>query len=194
MASCPYCSHAIENGKRVCKQCGRALVQRCLACAEDIAVLSLVCPLCGTAQNVPYAAPPPAAPAAFPAPFATPVQAPLGEERNIVLTLLFSFITCGIYSLLVRYQLGTELNAHGRRSTLSPGLDIFLGIVTCGLWFAYSDFRYAEELKLTCVDERAPSQDVSILVLLLTLFGMGWISVLILQNEANQHWRRHRPA
>jgi hypothetical protein len=192
MVTCPYCAHSTEKGSRVCKKCGRALVQRCLACAEDIPVLSSICPLCGTAQNVPYASPPPPAP--FPAPVPQPTWAPLGEQRNIVLTLLLSFITCGIYSLYVRYELGSELNAHARRSLLSPGLDIFLGIITCGLWFIYVDYHYAQELKNICEEERSPVQDVSLLCLLLTLFGLGWVSVLILQNEANQHWRRHQPA
>ncbi len=117
---------------------------------------------------------------------------PVGEERNVVLTLILSFITCGIYSLIVRYQIGSELNAHSRRDGLSPGVDILLGLITCGFWFIYSDYKYGQTLKEICEEERGPVQDVSVLCLVLTLFGFGWISVLILQNEANSHWQRHQ--
>ncbi len=182
MTSCPYCAHAAESGARVCKHCGRALVQRCLACAEDMPVLSQVCPFCKSPQNAPPPALRPAAPA---------YGAPVGEDRNIVLTLILSFITCGIYSLIVRYQLGTELNAHSRRAGLSPGVDILLAFLTCGFWLIYADYKYGQTLREICEEERGPVQDVSVLCLVLTLFGLGVISVLILQNEANTHWRRH---
>jgi hypothetical protein len=179
MTTCPYCSHAADTGSRVCKRCGRALIQRCLACAEDIPVLSPVCPLCKTPQTAPALVPVPGA------------GAPVGEDRNVVLTLLLSFLTCGIYSLIVRYQLGTELNAHARRTLLSPGVDILLAFLTCGFWLIYADYKYGQTLKEICEEERGPIQDVSVVCLVLTLFGFGIVSVLILQNEANTHWRRH---
>ena len=189
MPNCPYCAHETDAGNRVCKKCGRALIQRCVACAEDIPVLMQVCPLCKSPQHVP--APPPAMTPPPPPP-ALP-NAPLGSERNIIVTLLLSFITCGIYSLVVRYQLGTDFNAHSRRPAgLQPGLDIVLGIVTCGFWFIYTDYRYAQELKNICEDEQAPVQDLTVACLVLTLFGFGIVSVLILQNEANTHWKRHQ--
>jgi len=189
MPNCPYCAHETQTGSRVCKKCGRALIQRCVACAEDIPVLMQVCPLCKSPQNVPAPPPamtPPPPPAALP-------NAPLGEDRNIIVVLLLSFVTCGIYNLVVRYQVGTELNVHARRpSGLKPGLDILLGILTCGFWFIYSDYRYAQELKNICEDEQTPVQDITVICLVLTLFRQGWITVLLLQNEANSHWKRHQ--
>jgi hypothetical protein len=107
------------------------------------------------------------------------------------LTLILSFLTCGIYSLIVRYQLGTELNAHARRNLLSPGVDVLLALLTCGFWLIYADYKYGQTLKEICEEERGYIQDVSVVCLVLTLFGFGIVSVLILQNEANTHWRRH---
>jgi hypothetical protein len=186
MANCPYCAHETETGSRVCKKCGRALIQRCIACAEDIPVLAQVCPLCKSQQDVPK----PMQPVA-------PVQAvaPLGEERNIIVTLLLWFVTCGVWGLVAFYQIGSDLNAHRRRNELSPGVDILLGIVTCGLWFVYAVYRYAQVLKEISEEEGGPAQDVTTICLVLQVakyFGCpGIVSVLVLQNELNTHWRRH---
>src|SRR5262245_24847820 len=124
MTACPYCAHAFDPGARVCKQCGRALIQRCLACAEDIPVLAQVCPLCKTPQDVPAPPPAPPAPPAYPAPLHA---APVGDERSIVVILLLWFITCGIWGLVAFYQIGSDLKAHRNRSDINPGLDLFLG-------------------------------------------------------------------
>jgi len=194
MTTCPYCAHPAETGARVCKQCGRALIQRCLACAEDIPVLAQICPLCKTPQNVP----PPQAPALNPS--AASGSGPIGEERSIVVILLLWFVTCGIWGLVAFYQVGCDLKAHRHRSDINPGLDLLLGILTCGIWYIFAVYNYAEALKQSTLEEGEPVQDVTTLCTVLEVlkyfaFGsLGIISTMILQNELNQHWRRHRPA
>lgn len=191
MTSCPYCSKGVEAGSRVCKSCGRALVQRCLACAEDIPVLSQVCPVCKSPQNVPL----PAQPAIIPPKPQGEGGAPIGEQRNIVLVLILWFFTCGIYGLIVMYQIATELNAHRRRNELSPGVDILLGFITCGIWWIFAVYKYAEVLREISAEEGGPVQDVTTICLVLEVlkyFGCpSIISVMILQNELNTHWQRH---
>jgi uncharacterized protein DUF4234/double zinc ribbon protein len=191
MASCPYCSHETEAGARVCKNCGRALVQRCVACAEDIPVLAAMCPLCKSPQN--YPAPKAAAPA-LKASEASP-SGPIGEDRNIFIILLLWFLTCGLWGLVSFYQLGADLNAHRRRNELSPGVDILLGFLTCGIWFVYSMYKYAQVLREISEEEGGPVQDVTAICLVLEVakyFGCpGIISVMVLQNELNTHWKRH---
>src|SRR5262245_49179699 len=186
MTSCPYCSKGVEEGSRVCKSCGRALVQRCLACAEDIPVLSQVCPICKSPQNVPLPAQPPAVPQFTPAPGA---GGPIGAERNVVLILVLWFVTCGIYGLVAFYQIGCDLNAHRRRNQLSPGVDILLGFLTCGIWWIFAVYKYAEVLREITAEEGGPVQDVTTICLVLEVlkyFGCpGIVSVMVLQNELN---------
>jgi len=189
MTSCPYCAHEVDSGARVCKNCGRALVQRCVACAEDIPVLAPLCPLCKSPQNYPApkaATPPPPA-----------AGAPIGEERNILVILLLWFLTCGIWGLVAFYQIGSDLNAHRKRNDLSPGVDILLGFLTCGLWFVYAVYKYAQVLREISEEEGGPVQDVTTICLVLQVakyFGCpGIVSVMVLQNEMNTHWNRHQP-
>ena len=110
--------------------------------------------------------------------------------------LVLWFVTCGIWGLVALYQAGSDLNAHRKRSEeLNPGLDIFLGILTCGIWFVYVLYKYAQVLKEITEQEGGPVQDVTTICLVLQIckyFGCpGVVSVLILQNELNVHWRRH---
>ena len=196
MPSCPYCAHASESNARVCKNCGRALVQRCLACAEDIPVLSPVCPLCKTEQNAPPFVPVPPAPSHESRP-PRPLVGWVGDERRIVLTLFLWFITCGLWGLVAFYQVGSDIKAHRPQSDIHPGLDILLGILTCGVWFIFAVYNYSEALKQCSQEEGGPVQDVTTLCTVLEVLKyfalgcLGIISTMILQNELNQHWRRH---
>jgi hypothetical protein len=193
MATCPYCAKAADDKSRVCKNCGRALVQRCLACAEDIPVLSQVCPLCRTPQNVPAPVPQPVPVPPGP----RPLVGWVGEERSIVLTLFLWFITCGLWGLVAFYQVGSDIKSHRPRSDIRPGLDIVLGILTCGVWFIFAVYNYSEALKQASQEEHGPVQDVTTLCTMLEVLkyfsagALGIVSTLILQNELNQHWRQH---
>ena len=194
MTTCPYCSTGLEGAPRVCASCGRALIQRCVACAEDIPVLSQVCPLCKTPQSA-YAKPAPPPAPLQPAPYRV---MPIGEDRNIVLILVLWFVTCGLWGLVALYQAGSDLKTHRPQADISPGLDIFLGIVTCGIWFIFAVYKYAQILRDLSAEEGGPVQDVTTICLVLQIckyFGCpGIISVMVLQNELNVHWRRHLPA
>jgi hypothetical protein len=185
--TCPYCATPTD-GARVCPKCGRALIQRCVACAEDIPVQSATCPRCGTAQAAFVAAP-------RRAPSHAPDPEWLANERNVLLILLLWLLTCGLWGLVAMYQLGTDLRTHGRRSDLNPGLDILLGILTCGLWWIYTMYTYAAALRDLSTAEGGPTQDVTALCTVLEIcryfFCPGIVSTMVLQNELNQHWRRH---
>ncbi|HEY3492423.1 MAG TPA: DUF4234 domain-containing protein [Solirubrobacterales bacterium] len=195
MVTCPYCSTGLEGAPRVCAQCGRALVQRCVACAEDIPVLSQVCPLCKTPQSERMPAKP--APVVPYAPAPAQVH-PIGEDRSIILVLVLWFVTCGVWGLVALYQIGSDLKTHRPQADISPGLDILLGILTCGIWFIFAVYKYAQILREISEQERGPVQDVTTICLVLQIckyFGCpGIISVMFLQNELNVHWRRHLPA
>jgi hypothetical protein len=168
---------------------------RCLYCAEDIPVLAKICKFCNSPVSPPQARPltPP------PPPGPVPTGGPVGSDRSLLATFLLMFITCGLWRLFVQHSIGTELNTHGRRTDISPGIDILLTVLTCGLWCIYVDVHYAQVLREISAEEGGHVQDVSTLCLVLqigSLFfpGLGLVSLLVLQNEVNNHWKRHAPA
>ncbi len=197
--NCPSCNDPAPEGARVCRSCGTPISKRCLYCAENIPAAALRCPVCASdlgAASAPAAkAPPPPAPAA-PAPRAAPSY-PVGENRHLVLVLLLTLVTCGIYGLVTMWKIGDELNRHRGSNDLNPTLDIVLGILTCGLWFIYARYRYAEALRDASAAEALPRQDVTTICLVVDVcavfFGglLSLVSLLILQNAVNEHWERH---
>lgn len=187
MKSCPYCAEEIPDESRVCKFCNSTVVKKCPFCAEEIHVMAKKCRFCnsefssaaGEARPKPAAAPPPS-------------DAPLGEERGIVLTLVLILLTCGIWGLVVQYKIGDELNRHQGRNQINAGLDLLLVFVTCGIWAIYLMYKYPKALQEITVEERMHEVDLTVPCLVLSILGLHLIALLILQHEVNKHWEAHR--
>ena len=64
------------------------------------------------------------------------------KERNLVMAVVYSFITFGIYSLYWLYQLQKDTNRLlGLRNEPSPAMVLILSIVTLGLYTVYWAYR-----------------------------------------------------
>lgn len=113
------------------------------------------------------------------------------EKRNIVLAIIFSFITFGIYYLYWVYQLISSWNyiseEQGRKPGMSPWLVIVLAIVTFGIFMIYYWYRISKQI--ADLDDRNgdPLEDHSIVCLLFSLFGLGIVSAAIVQNSLNYY-------
>lgn len=111
-----------------------------------------------------------------------------GERREPVMVLIFSLLTCGIYMFYWWYTVGTEIKNALNREDINPSLDIILSLVTCGLYTLYLFYKYPK--LMTEMQERVgmPRNDVSTTSLILAIFGLGIVSVLIIQSELNNIW------
>jgi hypothetical protein len=185
---CPYCQEPIPEESRVCKFCSKPVVKKCPFCAEEVLATAKKCRWCHSDLDSPTGgadAPRSGARRADP-------NAVLGEERSVVLVIVLTLITCGIYGLVVMYRIGEELNAHRRRQDINPAADLLITIVTCGLWNIYLLYKYPKALQDATVEEGLPVSDVTVPCLLLGIFGFGFVGIGILQNELNRHWEAHR--
>lgn len=177
---CPMCAEAIPADAKVCPCCSSTLERRCPACAETISADATICRFCRSAVG---AAEAPAR--------AIPAAGPLGEERDVLTLILLTFVTCGIYGLVISYRIGGELNAHRGRAELRPGLDLVLTFLTCGLWGIYVMYCYPRALEDAVRDEGGTPPQVMLPCLLLSIFGLHIVAMAIFQNELNSHWRSH---
>lgn len=177
MKTCPFCAEQIPAEAKVCKFCSSTVVKKCRACAEELVADAKSCRFCGASADAPVTT--------------SPAAGPLGERRGILELIVFSILTCGIYSLFSTYRIGSEINAHRGREVLKPGLDILLLFVTCGFWGVYLMYKYPAELQRLCQDEGKPIVDITVPCLILTLFGLNIVSLAILQSELNKHWESH---
>lgn len=186
---CPYCQEEIAEEARVCKFCSSSVVKKCPFCSEEISVLAKKCRHC----NSDLASPAGPAPAA-----ALPANAgPLGETRDVIVTMILIVVTCGIYWFIWMYKTANDINQHGGRETLNPTLDLVLCLVTCGIWSIVVGYKYAQALYAMQTAEGVQASDHSSACLLLGLLAIigvpgGLIVPMILQGELNRHWELHR--
>ena len=179
MRKCPFCLAEIPEDAKVCKGCGATLVKKCPACNAEILAAARRCRYCSADLE-------------GKAPSASRLSdAPCGERREIVMTLLLVFLTCGIWGLIVQYRMADEINRHSGKAGLNPGRDLLLIFLTCGLWSFYIMVKYPQAMQDMMAGEGETSKDLVLPSILLTIFGLHIVAVLILQDELNKHWERH---
>lgn len=179
MRKCPFCLAEISEEAKVCKSCHSTVVKKCTACNAEILATAKKCRYCAADLD------------GRPLPVARAGSMPCGERREIVMTLLLFFLTCGLYGLYLQYRIGTEINEHRGRKDVNPGLDLLLIFLTCGLWAFYIMVKYPQSLQEMIVEEGGTSTDLVLPSILLTLFGLHVVALIILQGELNRHWDLH---
>ena len=116
------------------------------------------------------------------------------NKRNPVSVLLLSLVTCGIYSLYLIYQISKEVRDFRGDSSIDPGLELLLCIITCGLYEIYWYYKYGR--LVFDMEQRvgvSGASDMSLILLLLPIFGFGIVSLLLLQTELNRVWDTINP-
>ena len=184
MRKCPYCLQDIPEDAKVCKHCSMTVVKQCPGCHQEIMATARKCRFCQKDLE--------SKPGAIPVTATVMSDAPCGERREIVMTLVLMFLTCGLYGFVLLYKMGDEINRHARAARLNPGMDLLLIFLTCGLWTYYILYRYPKELQELIVAEGGPQSDLVLPCILFAIFGMPIVSFMILQGELNKHWELHQ--
>ncbi len=107
------------------------------------------------------------------------------EKRSIGKAIVLTLVTCGIYGIIWMISLSNELSAY-LGEPQEGGTEILLCIVTCGIYAIYWYYKMGQ--KLVRAKQRAGqySQDNSVLYLVLGLFGLGIVSLALMQSAANE--------
>lgn len=118
-----------------------------------------------------------------------------GTERSAITVLILSIITCGIYYFYWIYTVSKEAKQFMGRDDINPTTELILCIVTCSLYQIYWWYKYG---KIVTVDmyEKAglKSEDSSMILMLLSILGLGIVSALIMQDKLNAIWRNNNAA
>lgn len=110
---------------------------------------------------------------------------PMGEikPRNIVLSVVLSLITCGIYGIYWMIKLNNEVNElSGESNATSGGMVFLFSIITCGiyrLFWAYKMGERGERIKGT-------QGNSSVLYLILAIFSLDIVFYCMLQDAINK--------
>ena len=106
-------------------------------------------------------------------------------KRNIVVCLLLSIITCGLYTLYWFVCLANDVNTVSGVPDTSGGVVLLLTIITCGLYGFYWAYRCGEKIDIAKRNRGMAASNGGVLYLLLYIFG-GVITYAIIQHEINQ--------
>ena len=102
--------------------------------------------------------------------------------RSIVLAIILTLITCGLYGLYWMCKVNDELNLlSGNDRGTSGSLVVVFEIITCGIYGIY----WAYKMGQNCAYLNGDSSG-SILYLLLALFGFQIINLALFQDMINK--------
>ncbi len=106
------------------------------------------------------------------------------KKRNLILCVLFSLITCGIYYIYWFIHLVNDMNTVTEDDNGKSGIVVFLlTLITCGIYGII--WRYKAGAKIDMLTGKQSSTNV--VFLLLSLFGLGWVADLMIQDTLNKY-------
>lgn len=98
------------------------------------------------------------------------------KKRNIVLAIIFSFITCGIYALYWFVCLTNDSNELAESDkTASGGLALLFSLLTLGIYTIYWAYKLGKKL-----------DGSGVVNLILCLFGLAIIIYPLAQSKINE--------
>lgn len=112
--------------------------------------------------------------------------------RSIVAGIIFSLLTCGLYSLYWQYKQMATLNSWLGRTDYRFWLWFFLSLLTCGIFAFYYEYKMAKGInEVQANNGLNVSSDLAVICVLLAVFGIGIASLAIQQNEINKFYDVH---
>ncbi|WP_010250867.1 DUF4234 domain-containing protein [Acetivibrio cellulolyticus] len=105
-------------------------------------------------------------------------------QRNVGVGILLSIVTCGIYSLYWMYKVTQEITEYNHENA-NPGMELVLSLVTCGIYSIYWNYKMGKRILQARLNSGSSASDDSILYLILSIFGLGIVSLAIMQNNMN---------
>ena len=162
----------------------------CPNCGNEVAEGAQFCDKCGASMSVQQQA----QQAASQSVQATPVynQPNMGmasgiSERNIVVAIILSLVTCGIYSIYWFIVMTDDVNKVNQDpNATSGGMAFLFTLITCGIYGLYWYYKMGKSLYEAGQKTGRQISDNSILYLVLGLFGFGIISYALIQSDLNK--------
>ncbi len=103
------------------------------------------------------------------------------KHRNIVLAVIFSIITLGIYGLYWFACLTNDTNKLSQYKTAGGVTAIVFTVLTLGIYGFYWNYMLGKK-----IDDIEKNSSNGILYLILSLVGVGFINYILAQNALNR--------
>ena len=107
------------------------------------------------------------------------------QRRDIVVCIILSIVTCGIYGLYWMSTLTDDMNQLTGDYSTSGVTAVVFTIITCGIYGLYWMYKQGEKLDNVKAQRGYPTSNSALLFLVLAIFRLGIVSYAIMQNEIN---------
>lgn len=109
------------------------------------------------------------------------------QFRNVVMAIVLSIVTCGIYSIYWFIVMTDDAKkVSNDEQGASGGLAFLLTLVTCGIYGIYWYYKQGQRLYQAGKNYNVDIKDNSILYLILGIVGFGIISYMLIQSDLNK--------
>jgi len=110
------------------------------------------------------------------------------KQRNIVLAIVLSLITCGIYGIVWFISLTNDMNTITGKQETSGGLAFVYSLITCGIYSLFWSYKMGKNMdEINANKGMNAGSNYAVLFLVLQLFGFGIVNYAIIQNELNNY-------
>ena len=104
-------------------------------------------------------------------------------KRDIVVSVLLTIVTCGIYGIYWFIKMTDEVNvAACTPSDTSGGVAFLFSLITCGIYEIYWAYKIGNKLD-NCTNQNSSR---GLTYLLLSIFGLSIIAYALIQDSINK--------
>lgn len=110
------------------------------------------------------------------------------KEKNVVVSVLLSIVTCGIYGLYWMCTITDDVDNISENPTKRNGVVvILLTLVTCGIYGFYYWYQNGKLMEEANQRKGVSGSSNSILYLILAIFGLTIVNYLLIQSDINKY-------
>ena len=107
-------------------------------------------------------------------------------KRDMVMAVVLSFLTCGIYGIYWFIVLSNDTNTvSNAENATSGGVAFVLSLITCNIYGLYWAYKQGEKIDKAKTDRGIPSSNSGVIYLILCFVGLGIVAEALMQNELN---------
>lgn len=114
------------------------------------------------------------------------LQSPLITKRDIVVAIILTFVTCGIYGIYWFIVMTDDVNSLNDEKMASGGTAFLYSILTCGIYALYWNYKVGQKMAEAGKKYNKPINDNSVLYLVLSIFGLGLVNYCLIQSDLNR--------
>lgn len=113
-------------------------------------------------------------------------NAPVVTKREIVVSIILSIITCGIYGIYWFVVMTDDANKVSGNTTPSGGAAFLFTLLTCGIYSIYWNYKMGQKMAQAGKMYNKDISDNSVVYLILSLFGLSIINYCLIQSDLNK--------